>query len=100
MADRPKAWDQTLTQTNGVFTFTLMPNRGTNTFNPINTNGSQRGGRPIVQFFPNRLKDIAVLEGADLHPVITDDFILLPNPKTCDPTRAYRVQFKATLVQP
>lgn len=95
MANHPKAWDQTLVETNGIYTFTIHPNRGTNTFKPINANGSQRGGRPIIQFFPHRLREITVLEGADLHPVLTDDFLLIPNPKSCDPARPYVVRFKA-----
>ena len=34
-------------------------------------------------------------EGADLKPVIADDFLLVPNPRECDPSRDYRVVFKA-----
>ncbi len=95
MADRENAWEQTLTEDNGVYTFTITPKRGLRTFEPINTNGSQRGWRPIVHFFESRLEDIELLEGSDLEPVITDDFILVPNPRTCDPKRTYRVRFKA-----
>lgn len=95
MADLPKAWDQTLTEKNGTYTFEIKPNRGEATFKPIDTNGSQRGGRPIVAFFPSRLKNIEVVSGADLNPVITDDFILIPNPLTCDPKRRYTIVFKA-----
>ena len=41
------------------------------------------------------MKDIEILEGGDLDPVITDDFILVPNPRVCDPEREYKVVFKA-----
>ena len=58
-------------------------------------NGSQRGGRPIVQFLPCRLEEARVIEGADLKPVITGRFILVPNPRECDPARNYRVVFRA-----
>jgi hypothetical protein len=95
MADLPKAWDQSLVETDGTWTFEIKPNRGEATFKPIDTNGSQRGARPIVAFFPRRLKNIDVVSGADLNPVITDDFILIPNPLTCDPTREYKIVFKA-----
>ena len=63
----------------------------------MNANGSQRGGRPIVQFFPSRLDParVTVTEGADLNPVITDTFILVPHPGKCDPGKAYRVRFRA-----
>lgn len=95
MADRTKAWEQSLVGKDGTFTFEIKPNRGEATFKPIDTNGSQRGGRPIVGFFPARLKDVEIVSGADLNPVITDDFILIPNPLTCDPKREYKVVFKA-----
>jgi len=95
MADRPKAWDQSLVEKDGTYTFEIKPNRGEATFEPIDTNGSQRGGRPIVEFLSKRLKNVEVVSGADLNPVITDDFILIPNPGTCDPKREYKVVFKA-----
>lgn len=76
-------------------TFEIKPNRGEATFKPIDANGSQRGERPIIAFLPKRLKDIEIMAGADLNPVITDDFILIPNPLTCDPKLAYKVIFKA-----
>jgi len=36
-----------------------------------------------------------VAAGAELQPVITDNFLLIPNPRTCDPERVYRVVFRA-----
>ena len=39
-----------------------------------------------------------MIEGADLKPVISDDFILVPNPRVCDPARKYRVVFQAVRV--
>lgn len=96
MAKGPTAWDQTLTEKKGVWTLEIKPNRAEKTFEPINTNGSQRGGRPIVQFLPRRIKGAELVEGADLKPVITDNFILIPNPKTCDPAKTYRVVFRAS----
>lgn len=99
MADRERAWEQTLIEDDGVYTFAITPKRGPRTFDPINRNGSQRGWRPIVQFFESRLENVEALEGAELEPTITDDFILIPNPRTCDPNRTYRVRFKARKVQ-
>lgn len=99
MADRPKAWDQTLTETNGTWTFEIKPNHGERTFAPINLNGSQRGGRPIIQFLPCRLKDARVTEGTDLKPVVTDNFILVPNPRECDPARTYRVVLETKVLR-
>jgi len=95
MASGPLAWKQTLTEKAGRFTFAIEPQRGERTFQPINTNGAQRGWRPIVAFLPHRVRDVEILDGAELKPVITDDFLLIPNPRVCDPTRAYKVVFKA-----
>jgi hypothetical protein len=64
----------------------------------VNRNGAERGWRPFVQFFPHRLKDIEIISGKELSPVITDNFVLIPNPKICDPNKTYRVEFKANLV--
>ena len=74
----------------------VKPNRGADSFKPINTNGSQRGGRPFIAYLPHRVRDVKVVAGAELNPVITDDFILVPNPGQCDPAKSYRVVFTAS----
>jgi len=95
MEDEPKAYDQTLTEQDGLYVFTIHPNRAAASFAPVNTNGAQRGYRPIIVFFPHHLKDVEVAEGADLSPVITENFLLVPNPRRCDPARTYRIVFRA-----
>jgi zinc protease len=95
MADGPKSWEQSLSEQDGVYTFRIKPNLGTATFEPVNTNGAQRGYRPIVQFFPQRLEGFELLEGEDLLPELVDNFLLIPNPRTCDPDREYKVVFRA-----
>ncbi len=80
MSPRVCAYDQKLIQEGGVYTFTVTGNRGEKSFAPVNRNGSQRGGRPILQFLPARVAEVEIIEGKELHPVITDDFILIPNP--------------------
>ena len=93
------SYDQTLTEVgSGVFAFEIQPLSGEKSFEPVNQNGSQRGWRPFVHFFPNRLKDIEIISGKELSPVITDNFVLVPNPRVCDPNKTYRVEFRATLV--
>ena len=98
MAPGPLAWEQSLTEKDGVLRFEIRPLRGERTFEPINTNGSQRGGRPIVQLLPHRIdaRSVTILEGADLEPVITRSFLLVPNPGKCDPKRSYRIVFRAS----
>jgi hypothetical protein len=97
MAPGPLAWEQTLTVQGDVHRLEIRPLRAEKSFAPRNTNGSQRGGRPIVQFLPHRIraKSATILKGADLEPVVTDDFLLVPNPGKCDPKRPYRVVFRA-----
>ena len=98
MAEQPKAYDQLLSIDGDTYALTIKPKRGKDSFQPINTNGSQRGWRPIVQFLPHRICDVRVISGIDLDPVITDDFILVPNPRQCDPERDYVVTFTASRI--
>ena len=95
MADLPRYYSQKLEIRNGVYTLTIRPNRGTDSFQPVNRNGSQRGWRPIVQFLPQRIHSVEILRGQDLNPTVTDDFILVPNPRKADPNREYIVEFRA-----
>jgi hypothetical protein len=86
MAPGPLQFDQQLTETDGLYRLTITPRDGEDSFRPVNTNGSQRGGRPIVHFLPQRLADLELIEGAEWHPVLTDTFVLVPLPP---PTRAH-----------
>jgi len=97
MSPGKTTYQQELTENNGVYTFQITPLAGEKSFDTVNNNGAQRGGRPIVGFFPSRMKNIKVIEGTDLNPTIADDFILIPRPKTCDPNKPYRVRFSATV---
>lgn len=75
----PKAFDQSLTIQEDVYTLTVTPRTGNQSYEPINTNGSQRGGRPILEFLPHRIGDVTIVKGQELNPVITDDFVLIQN---------------------
>lgn len=67
-ATRSPAWRQTLTEQDGLFTLKLICER----------NGGF-GGKPAVQFLPRRVRNVELLEGRDLRPVIADNFVLLPD---------------------
>ncbi len=95
MEDRPKAYEQTLTESDGLFTLTITGNRKEKSFQPINRNGSQRGWRPFVAYLPYRITNPRIIEGEALRPVIMDDFILVPNPRTCQPDKPYVIRFRA-----
>lgn len=99
MADGPLAWRQTLEVENGRYTFTVTPEQGERTFDPVNTNGSQRGGRPIVAYLPHRVANVRIVAGGDLDPVVTDDFVLVPNPGRHTEGREYRIVFEADRVE-
>jgi zinc protease len=89
------AYDQLLTEKDGVWTFEVIPETGAQSFEPVNTNGSQRGWRPMVAFLPERLTgSIEILEGAEFGAVVTDDFVLLPNPRKVEEGKRYRVVFQ------
>jgi len=94
--ERKPAYGQKLEETDGVFTFTITPNRGSDSFKPVNTNGAQRGLRPVVQWLPQRIGAAEILEGAEFNPEISDDFILVPHDGSFDTEREYKIVFRAS----
>jgi len=89
-------FEQSLAQENdGVYSFTITPLKGAASFDTVNPNGSQRGGRPFFALLPKRIAPAEIIEGTELAPVITDSFILVPHPGKCDPAQTYRVRFRA-----
>jgi hypothetical protein len=99
MAEMPVAFGQKLTVKKNVFTFEITPNRGVASFKAVNSNGSQRGGRPFIAYLPHRVREVKILAGMEFSPVVTDNFILVPNPGVCDPAKHYRVTFTATPIR-
>jgi len=77
------AWNQTLEEDRGRFTFTVTATRG-GTFH-----------RPPLAFLPYRVTDVLVLEGADLAPLITDDLVLLPKDGEFEQGETFRIVFRA-----
>ncbi len=100
MAPAAAAWEQSLVEKDGRFTFEVRPLRGKQSFQPININGSQRGGRPIVQLLPHRIeaKSVKVVAGAEMKPLVTDNFLLLPLPRDAEPKAVYRLVFTAKAI--
>lgn len=99
MAPGRLAYGQRLSFKDGVYTFEIEPKLGGKSFDTVNSNGSQRGGRPFVGFLDHRIEEVKLVEGGDLSPVIADDFVLVPRPAKCDPSRSYRVVFRASRVK-
>ena len=98
MAEAASNWEQVLRREGDTYTFEILPHCGEKTFAPVDTNGSQRGGRPIIQFLPHRLKDIKMVKGTELNPVIAHDFILVPLPEHYEAGHRYQVVFQAVEV--
>ncbi|MEZ6066845.1 MAG: hypothetical protein R3B90_14330 [Planctomycetaceae bacterium] len=94
MAKGPLNFTQELTRDGDVFTLTVTPQVGKRSFAPVNTNGSQRGGRPIIQLLPRRVRDIKLIDGTEYNPIITDDFILVPLP-AADSDASIVIRFSA-----
>lgn len=99
MSEAKRSFEQVLSEKEGVFIFEIKPQLAERSFDPVDTNGSQRGYRPIVELLPFRLKDIKILEGHELKPIVMDDFILIPNPRKCDPKKKYIIKFSATKIK-
>jgi zinc protease len=79
MKPRKLLWEQKLVEKDGVYTFTVT--------------AKDRGdwdNRPVVHLFENRVKDIELIEGKDLEPVIADNFILLKLNKGVLPMKGNR----------
>jgi zinc protease len=95
LADQAKPFDQSLEWKDGRGVFEVRPNRGVDSFKPVNSNGSQRGNRPFIGWLPLRVKRVQILEGAEYKPVVTAHFILVPRPAGEDAGKALRVVFSA-----
>lgn len=91
LASQPSGYEQTLTSTAEGYTLTIKPLRGDRSFMLLSYNGSQRGGRPIVAWFPRKLKRPVVTEGLELQPVVTPRFLLVPLPDTLKEMYVIRV---------
>ncbi len=95
MADGKLNWEQILVREGDEHRFTVLPKLGRNSFRPVNTNGVQRGYRPFVAFFDKRLGPAKIVSGQELNPVVTDTFILVPNPPSKQPPKSIEIVFRA-----
>jgi zinc protease len=99
MAPGPLRWTESLTETApGQFTWKIVPQAGRETFAAVDSNGSTRGGRPLIALLPRRLAALELVEGERWQPVLADDFVLLPNPGTKNaPPAEIVIRFRAKL---
>jgi hypothetical protein len=89
MAPGHLAWEQTLTEKDGEYRFEVRPLDGDRSF------------QPIVHFLLHRIdpRTVRILEGAELAPLVTDDFLLVPCSGKLDPWRPSRLVFRALAAQ-
>ena len=81
MAPGPLRWKETVAaDVDDGLVWTIEPRAGARTFAPVDTNGSQRGGRPLVLRLPRHAAGWEVVPGSAAGVVAGDDFALLPNP--------------------
>lgn len=85
---RELAWQQTLTEQNGVFTLELT-----------SQSDGGWGSRPAIQFLPRRVRDVEILEGSSLKPVIADNFVLIPMSGAFKKGTTLKLVFKAAAAQ-
>ena len=99
MANGKLNWHQSLTREGDLYRFKITPKNGPQSFAPVNENGAQRGYRPFVAFFDNRLAEPIIQSGKELNPLITDNFILVPNPPSKEPAKSLEVVFRAKEIE-
>ena len=95
MADGKRNWKQNLTREGDQYSFSITPTLGPTSYQPVNKNGVQRGHRPFISFFDQRLTKVELISGQELNPVITDTFILVPNPPSNKSAKPIEVVFRA-----
>jgi zinc protease len=88
LAPQPLAWEQKIAVAGGTYTFTLT----------ANADGS--ASRPPMILLPHRVRPVQVTEGADLAPLITDNFLLLAKPAKFEKGKCYKVVFEAERIGP
>lgn len=93
MAARSLPFSQILTQTEKSIVIEILPLEGEKSYEAVDTNGSQRGGRPFIAFLSKRINPSTfhLKDGADA--LLGDDFVLVPRPATGTPARPMRIEW-------
>ncbi len=94
MAARPLPFSQKITQTAESIVIEITPLEGEKSYEPIDTNGSQRGGRPFVAFLPQRIDPTKWENATHKDAVLGDDFVLIPRPTPGTKAQPIRVEWR------
>jgi zinc protease len=97
LAEQESGWAQTLKSEKTedgrtLWTLTIEPKKGAETFNFDASKGSEYNNRPFVQIFPNRVADPQIVSGAEFNPVVGDNFILVPQSEKSTTGKAFTIQ--------
>lgn len=94
MAPRPLPFSQKLTQTEDSIIIEITPIEGDKSYEPIDTNGSQRGGRPFLAFLPKRIDPVAFASKESSNALLADDFVLVPRPAAGAKAQPIRIEWR------
>jgi len=83
LAPHDSAWVQTLTEKDGVYTFSVTAKQDTG------------WGRPPIAFLPHRLKGATIVSGKEYSPTVGGLFVMISEPKKFEKGKTYSVVFKA-----
>lgn len=83
LAPRELPFTQQLTVNGDVYTFELRAAKDC------------KPARPPAMLLPQRLKDVVLVEGKELGPLLTDNFIIVTKPGSLAAGKTYRVVFRA-----
>ncbi|MEN6521339.1 MAG: hypothetical protein ABFD46_09360 [Armatimonadota bacterium] len=83
LVSRNTGWEQKLTEKDGVYTFELTGLEDTTCM------------RPPAMFLPHRVRNVEILVGKELAPLVTDNFLMLPKLEKVEKGKIYRLVFKA-----
>ncbi len=88
------AWDARLAPRDLPLELTLTVEQDTYTFQ-VHAKRDHKLRHPPAHLLPHRIKDVQFIEGRELAPLITDNFIMLPELETFEKGKTYRVVFRA-----
>lgn len=104
MAPAPLPFEQSLTYVRDGdapvrYTLIIAPNQGAGSFQTVNDNGSQRGGRPFFARLPIRIDAVEILAGNEYQPIVTENFILVPRPGKESPAESIKILFQGNVLE-
>jgi zinc protease len=88
------AWDARLKPQPAKFTQQLSIDGNRYTFT-LHADDDCQPGRPPAMFLPHRVRDIKIVEGQKLKPLVTNKFIMVMEPGKLEKGKSYKVVFTA-----